>query len=147
MPLHLQSRSRRVARIGLAVTLLLIAAAVAASTSELPVRGVSIMIGFVVAGLLIASARSGVKVDATGVRVLRMTKTQTFAWEEISHFTVGDHRGSTGEKVKRPLLVLRSGRTVPLPALEDFDPIGTAPLKGVATRVDLLESIRLSRRS
>lgn len=133
------------ARIGLAVVLLLITAGVAISSGELTVQVVSLTVGLVVGCLLIASTRLGVEVDSTGVRVLRLTRTEVFSWNEISHFKVGDHRARlTGEKVTRPLLVLRSGRKVPLPGLEDFDPIGTAPLKGVAARVDVLESLRTS---
>lgn len=134
------------ARIGLAVVILLITAGVAGSSGELAVQVISLTVALVVGGFLMASTRLGVEVDGTGVRVLRLARTEVYSWNEISHFKVGDHRARlTGERATRPLLVLRSGREVPLPGLEDFDPIGTAPLKGVAARVARLESARTSR--
>ena len=122
-----------------------VAVLVADSTSEPAVRAGA---GGLAAGLLalaVLSTRTRVEAGDDGVRVFWATRSAAYPWTDVARFALDEHQTRTGERVKAPLLVLRSGEAVRLPALHDFDPVGFRPLKGVQPRIETLEQARTTR--
>lgn len=137
-----KSTSLALARLAGSIVGLGLAALLATSTSERAAVWLGWAVGVALFTAALASLRTRVEAGSESVRLVRATRTTRYSWDDVAYFAIGDHRGLTGERVKAPLLLLRSGESVRLPALHDFDPIGIWPMKGAERRIQLLEQAR-----
>lgn len=68
-------------------------------------------------GCLLA-ARRGAEPGVDGVRLQYLVRSRFLRWDEVDHFGFADTRNWFGERLKKPLAILRSGEKVVVPGAD-----------------------------
>ncbi len=77
-----------------------------------------------------------------GVRLQYLVRSLFVPWEEVAYFGLGETRTRFGERLRKPLAVLRSGERIVIPGADKLSWLGEGP---VGKRFEVLEELERRR--
>ncbi len=96
------------------------------------------------AGWMALAARRGVRVHDEGVTLQYLIRSRFITWGEAAGFGTADKRNRFGERLKRPVVFLRSGEAVVVPGAERLYVLSQGRRAGFPV-IEELERIRRAR--
>lgn len=93
----------------------------------------------------VLAARRGARPTSEGIRLQYVIRSRFVPWEDVAYFGLAGTRNSFGERLRKPLAVLRSGERVVVPGADKVSWFGEGPARKRFEVLDELERLRRQR--
>ena len=125
----------------------MIALGLVAADRAPPDRGPIVLAGGFAAFAIwaVLAARRGARPSPEGVRLQYVVRSRFVPWEDVAYFGLAETRNWFGERLRKPLAVLRSGERIVVPGADKVSWFGERPGSKRFGVLDELERLRSQR--